>query len=88
MNRVIHRNMNLSFYRKNLVFKAFSTNQNNFKSAFGVSQNSVVKRGNPESFIGDLQEILKVAPNNVNAYFFSWSISCRAATAFLCLLLL
>ncbi len=65
-----------------LVKKGFLTQDN------GLISNSAVKRGKPETFLGDLQEVLKLAPDNINAYFYSWSIACRFGTVFLCLLLI
>jgi hypothetical protein len=54
----------------------------------GIVVSKSTNNRRPETFMGDIQEVLKLAPNNVNAYFFSWSIACRAATALLCLLIL
>lgn len=53
----------------------------------GVKPHVCYKR-RPETFVGDLQEVLKLTPKNINAFFFSWSITCRVATGLLCLLML
>jgi len=94
---------NKMFVLRNLKKNFSKISKNYFSSKYESPKNSrfrqmlectgiLVKkspsRNRPETFVGDLQEILKLAPNNINAFFFSWSIACRAATALLCLLLL
>jgi hypothetical protein len=74
--------------------KAFSTGSGfNISCAkmlpgFGCQGKTALKRGRPETFVGDLQEVLKLGQKNINAFFFSWSITCRVGTVLLCLLLL
>jgi hypothetical protein len=72
-------------------FSSQNTNKNiltEFLHKTGIVIKKSPNRRRPETFVGDLQEILKLAPNNINAFFFSWSIVCRAATGLLVLLLL
>lgn len=97
LNRILLLNNFKIFNKTYLNKKSFSTGKEingletknaNFLQTLGFLKNSGVKRGKPETFVGDLQEVLKLAPRNVNAFFFSWSITCRVATALLCMLLL
>ena len=97
MNRVLlltNFKKSQSVLRNRMTCKAFSTQCrvnspiSKVMSALGNQGNTGVKRGRPETFVGDLQEVLKIGPNNINAFFFSWSITCRVATALLCMLLI
>ncbi len=84
----------------NSMKRNFSTNTTNVNNATesscsiknmlyctGILVKKSPNRTRPETFVGDLQEILRLGPNNMNIYFFTWSIACRIATALLCFLL-
>ena len=97
LNRILLLNNFRKTQKMSLFKKSFSTNnqinstelkKESFLQSFGLQSKSGIKRGNPESFVGDLQEVLKLSPSNVNAFFFSWSIACRVGPALLCMLLL
>lgn len=78
------------FYRTNLLKKYFSNKETSetIQQARSIHQNIITKYTKPDSFIGDLQEVLKLSPRNFNVFFFTWSISCRVASFLLVLLLL
>ncbi len=88
MNRLARINLVTKMKKNNFLSLSLRTFSSFTEQLCSMTKGSGIKRGRPDSFIGDIQEVFRLSPRNFNIFFFSWSISCRLSTALLCLLLI